>query len=97
MEPAAPRAETQSMLFAASLMIALAAILVTQVAHRRARGRAVPQNRWLNSPFVLFAPVALVVVGCLLVVAVGASKAVAAAFFMAAFATALAWTVRTAR
>ena len=92
------RTDAQSMLFAATLMIALASILVTQVAHRRARGRAVPEgSRWQNSPFVLFTPVALVIVGLMLVAAVGASKAVAVAFFLAAFATALVWTVRTAR
>ena len=45
---------------------------------------------------MLFAPVALVVFGILLVLAVGVSKVVAMAFFMAAFFLALFWTVRTA-
>ncbi len=89
-------AHTVRMLFAASLCIALAAILITQVAHRRARGRASQGRWWENSPYVLFAPVALVVFGILLVLAVGVSKVVAMAFFMAAFFLALFWTVRTA-
>ena len=45
---------------------------------------------------MLFAPVALVVFGILLVLAVGVSKVIAMAFFMAAFFLALVWTVRTA-
>jgi hypothetical protein len=52
---------------------------------------------WQRSPLVLLAPAALVVVGIALVAAVGASKVVASVFFVAAFATALAWSVRTAR
>jgi len=84
------------MLYAASLCIALAAILITQVAHRRARGRASQGRRWENSPFMLLAPTALIVFGILLVLAVGTSKVIAMAFFMAAFFLALFWTVRTA-
>ncbi len=87
---------TERMLFAATLCIALAAILITQVAHRRARGRASQGRWWENSPFMLFAPTALIVFGILLVLAVGVSKVVAMAFFMAAFFLALFWTVRTA-
>ena len=87
---------TVDMLYAASLCIALAAILITQVAHRRARGRASQGRWWENSPYVMFAPVALVVFGILLVLAVGVSKVIAMAFFMAAFFLALFWTVRTA-
>ena len=84
------------MLFAASICIALAAILITQVAHRRARGRASQGRWWENSPLILLAPTALIVFGLLLLLAVGASKVIAIAFFMAAFFLALFWTVRTA-
>ena len=87
---------TVGMLYAASLCIALAAILITQVAHRRARGRASQGRWWENSPFMLLAPTALIVFGILLVLAVGVSKVIAMAFFMAAFFLALCWTVRTA-
>ena len=45
---------------------------------------------------MLFAPTALIVFGILLVLALGVSKVVAMAFFMAAFFLALFWTVRTA-
>jgi hypothetical protein len=44
----------------------------------------------------LLAPTALIVFGLLLLLAVGASKVIAIAFFMAAFFLALFWTVRTA-
>ena len=96
MAESAELAQSESMLFAASLCIALAAILITQVAHRRARGRASQGRWWENSPFMFLAPTALIVFGILLVLAVGVSKVVAMAFFMAAFFLALFWTVRTA-
>ena len=83
------------MLFLSSLMIAVAAILLTQVAHRRAMRRTSTHGR--ESAYLLLAPVALVIVGLLLVAAVGASKVVAALFFLAAFGLALAWTARFAR
>jgi surface polysaccharide O-acyltransferase-like enzyme len=83
------------MLFLSSLMIAVAAILLTQVAHRRAMHRTSSDRR--ETPYLLFAPVALVVVGLVLVAALGASKVVAAVFFFAAFGLALAWTARWAR
>jgi hypothetical protein len=88
------------MLFFASLLIAVASILATQVAHRRARSRVAETpstSRWANSPVLLLAPVALVVFGLLLVGAIGVSRGVAAVFFVAAFLTALVWTVRTSR
>ena len=84
------------MLFFSSLAIAVASILLTQVAHRRARHRASnPYRR--ESAYLLFVPVALVVLGLLLVAAVGASKVLAALFFFAAFGLAFVWSVRTAR
>ena len=61
------------MLFFSSLAIAVASILLTQVAHRRARHRASnPYRR--ESAYMLLLPVALVVVGLLLVAAVGAGE-----------------------
>jgi hypothetical protein len=88
-------AENAPMLFLSSLMIAVAAILLTQVAHRRAMRRSSTHGR--ESAYLLLAPVALVVLGLVLVAAVGASKALAALFFFAAFGLALAWTARFAR
>ena len=91
-----PAADNGGMLFFSSLAIAVASILLTQVAHRRARQRAANPYR-KESVYMLFLPVALVVVGLLLVAAVGASKLLAAVFFFAAFGLAFAWSVRTAR
>jgi uncharacterized membrane protein YiaA len=89
-------ADNGGMLFFSSLAIAVASILLTQVAHRRARQRAANPYR-KESVYMLFLPVALVIVGLLLVAAVGASKLLAAVFFFAAFGLALAWSARTAR
>ncbi len=83
------------MLFLSSFMIAVAAILLTQVAHRRAMRRSSSYRR--ESAYLMLAPVGLVVLGLVLVAVVGASKAVAAVFFFVAFALALAWTARWAR
>jgi uncharacterized membrane protein YiaA len=93
---AATATDNGGMLFFSSLAIAVASILLTQVAHRRAKHRAANPYR-KESAYMLFLPVALVLVGLLLVAAVGASKLLAAVFFFAAFGLALAWSARTAR
>ncbi len=96
MRTAGAKADNGGMLFFSSLAIAVASILLTQVAHRRAKQRAANPYR-KESAYMLFLPVALVLVGLLLVAAVGASKLLAAVFFFAAFGLALAWSARTAR
>jgi hypothetical protein len=83
------------MLFLSSLMIAVAAVLLTQVAHRRAVRRSSSYSR--QSGYLLLAPVGLLVAGFVVAFAVGASKVLAAFFFFAAFGLALAWTARWAR
>jgi preprotein translocase subunit SecG len=91
---AAP-ADVAFMLFVSSLMIAVAAVLLTQVAHRRAKGRSSSYRR--ESAYLLFAPLGLLVAGFVVAFAVGASKVLAAFFFLAAFGLALVWTARWAR
>ena len=83
------------MLFLSSLMIAVAAVLLTQVAHRRAKARSSSYRR--ESAYLLLAPVALLVVGFVVAFAVGESKVLAAVFFFAAFGLALAWTAKWGR